>query len=200
MSSAQHFEADYSQHPSWLFNLFSAICGALEAFCVQGCFLLWLSSHAYPSSANTTYPLGISAIGIISQFSAAIWIDTTGKRLHAAIVASTLQAIVSILLLVPNLSSAGTFFAFYLAGTSYIVNPLLFGWANVILKRTGDDGLRSATLYSMNAASSILYTFWGIALYPGELRNPWASAYRQDPMLLTGKRERLPCFVSASLL
>lgn len=66
------------------------------------------------------------------------------------------------------MSTGGTFFAFYLAGTSYIVNPLLFGWANIICQRGGDDALRSIILYSMNASSSILYTFWGIVFYSGE--------------------------------
>ncbi|KAH6680531.1 pantothenate transporter liz1 [Halenospora varia] len=146
---------------------FSAICGALEAFCVQGCFLLYLKYHAklYPLVAPTTYPLGINAIGIVSNLSAAIYIDATGKRVPMGILACSLQLITAILLLIPNMSSTGNFVAFYLAGTSYIVNPLLFGWANVICQRGGDDALRSIILYSMNASSSILYTFWGIVFY-----------------------------------
>jgi len=81
------------------------------------------------------------------------------------ILACILQLVTAIILIIPNMSFAATFFAFYLAGTAYIVNPLLFGWANVICQRGGDDALRSVVLYSMNASSSILYTFWGIAFY-----------------------------------
>ncbi|RDW56995.1 hypothetical protein BP6252_13948 [Coleophoma cylindrospora] len=152
----------------YILVLFSAICGALEAFCVQNLFLLWMKYHAsiFTSSQITTYPLGISAVGIISNLSAAVYIDATGKRIPMGILACGLQLISAILLLVPRLSSAGTMFAFYNAGTSYIINPLLFGWANVICQRGGDDALRSIILYSMNASSSILYTFWGICLYP----------------------------------
>jgi ACS family pantothenate transporter-like MFS transporter len=56
-----------------------------------------------------------------------MYIDATGKRVPMRILACVLQLITAILLLIPNISEAGTFFAFYLAGTSYIVNPLLFG-------------------------------------------------------------------------
>lgn len=84
------------------------------------------------------------------------------------ILACVLQMITAIILVIPGETHAATFFAFYLAGTSYIVNPLLFGWANVICQRGGDDALRSIILYSMNASSSILYTFWGIVFYSGK--------------------------------
>ncbi|KAH7029802.1 uncharacterized protein B0I36DRAFT_364278 [Microdochium trichocladiopsis] len=45
-------------------------------------------------------------------------------------------------------------FAYYLAGSEYIVNPLLFGWANVIL-----------------------YTFWGIVLFPANKVPYWRDGY-----------------------
>jgi ACS family pantothenate transporter-like MFS transporter len=152
----------------YILILFSAICGALEAFCVQNLLLLWMkfNKSKFTATQITTYPLGISAVGIISSLSAAVYIDATGKRIPMGFLACGLQLISAILLLVPHLSTAGTLFAFYNAGTSYIINPLLFGWANVICQRGGDDALRSIILYSMNASSSILYTFWGIALYP----------------------------------
>jgi ACS family pantothenate transporter-like MFS transporter len=82
-----------------------------------------------------------------------------------AILAVLLQIIVGSMLLVKNLSMAGTMFAFYLAGSAYMVNPLIFGWANIILQRTGDDAMRSVTLYSMNIGSMVMWTFWGIIFY-----------------------------------
>jgi ACS family pantothenate transporter-like MFS transporter len=152
----------------WILISFSVICTSLEAFCTQNLMLLWLTKHkeTYSTTQRTMFPLGISAVGIVSNFSAAIFIDATGKRLPMGFLAAGLQTLCSILLLVPSMSHTGILFAFYLAGSSYIVNPLLFGWANVICQRGGDDALRSVTLYAMNASASILYTFWGIALYP----------------------------------
>jgi ACS family pantothenate transporter-like MFS transporter len=82
-----------------------------------------------------------------------------------AILAVLLQIIVGSMLLVKNLSMTGTMFAFYLAGSAYMVNPLIFGWANIILQRTGDDAMRSVTLYSMNIGSMVMWTFWGIIFY-----------------------------------
>lgn len=99
---------------------------------------------------------------------AAIYIDATGRQVPVGILACIFQVISAIILLVPGVSNVATFFAFYLAGTAYCIEPMLFGWANVICQRGGDDALRSVVLFSMNASSSILYTFWGIVFYSGK--------------------------------
>lgn len=54
-----------------------------------------------------------------------------------------------------------------------MVNPLIFGWANVILQRNGDDAVRSVTLYSMNIGSMVMYMFWDIVLYFAEDSPYW---------------------------
>ncbi|KAI5458355.1 major facilitator superfamily domain-containing protein [Mariannaea sp. PMI_226] len=54
----------------------------------------------------------------------------------------------------------------YLAGTAYLIQPVVFTWANKVLVRDGDDAARAVTLYAMNGASSVLFSFWGIVLYP----------------------------------
>ncbi|KAI1343362.1 pantothenate transporter liz1 [Xylariaceae sp. FL0016] len=159
----------------YIFCFFAVVCGALEAFVVQNLFLLFLKYYDkhFTQAQINTYPLGVQAVGIVSNFLAAVHIDATGRRAPMGILVAALQLICGILLLVPNLSYAGTFFAFYLAGTSYIVNPVSFGWANVILQRDGDDAVRAVILYSMNAASTCLYTFWGIVLYPASDAPYW---------------------------
>lgn len=131
------------------------------------------NSSSFPSHATTTYPLGIQAVAIVSNIGAGYIIDITNRRIPMVILAGFFQLLVAILLLVPNLSMAGTFFAFYLSGTSYIVNPILYGWASVICQRTGDDAARSVILYVMSMVQSILYTFWGIVLYPASDAPYW---------------------------
>ncbi|GME28866.1 major facilitator superfamily transporter [Neofusicoccum parvum] len=159
----------------YVLGAFSLATGALEAYCVQSLFLLWLKHHAarYASSQITTYPLGVQAVGIAANIAAALYIDASGHRVPVGLLAAALQLVVAVLLLVPGIPPAATFFAFYLAGTSYMVNPLLFGWANVILKRSGDEAVRGVVLYWMNAVQSALYTFWGIALYPADEAPYW---------------------------
>jgi hypothetical protein len=70
-----------------------------------------------------------------------------------------------------------------LAGSAYLIQPVVFTAANWILSRSGDDAARAVILYAMNGenvgscffcvfanntsgASSVLFSFWGIALYP----------------------------------
>jgi ACS family pantothenate transporter-like MFS transporter len=163
----------------YILTAYSIIGCALEAITLQGLFLLWMKAHVkdFPPRAITTYPLGIQAVSIVSNIGAGFVIDSTNRRIPMVIVAGSLQLIVAILLLVPNLSTAGVFFAFYLSGTSYIVNPVIYGWASVICQRTGDDAARSVTLYIMSMVQSILYTFWGIALYPSTDAPYWKKGY-----------------------
>lgn len=131
-------------------------------------FLLWLKYHAkrFSQSAINTYPLGTQAVAIVSQIGAGIFIDRTGHRIPMVILSASLQLVTAALLLVRNLSDAGTFTAYYLSGTSFIVNPIMYGWANAVCQRTGDDAARSIILYTMNMGGQILYTWWGIVLYP----------------------------------
>ncbi|KAJ0365858.1 hypothetical protein COL154_004136 [Colletotrichum chrysophilum] len=159
----------------YVLGVFSIVTGALEAFCVQSLFLLWMKFHSdrYTSSQITTYPLGVQAVAIVSNIGAAIYMDSTGHRLPIGFLACGLQLISAVLILIPTIPDGATFFAYYLAGTSYMVNPLLFGWANIILKRSGDEAARSVLLYWLNAIQSTLYTFWGIALYPANEAPYW---------------------------
>ncbi|KAH7390543.1 major facilitator superfamily domain-containing protein [Pyrenochaeta sp. MPI-SDFR-AT-0127] len=163
----------------YILAAYSMIGCALEAIVLQGLFLLWMKAHIhqFPSYATTTYPLGIQAVSIVSNIGAGYVIDLTNRRIPMVILAGVLQLLVAVLLLVPNLSTAGTFFAFYLAGTSYIVNPILYGWASVICQRNGDDAARSVILYIMSMVQSTLYTFWGIALYPASDAPYWKKGY-----------------------
>jgi hypothetical protein len=143
------------------------VCAAIEGFPFQNSFLLWLKYHkaTFTQTQINTYPIGVQAVGILANMLAAWHMDATGQRVPMAILACLLQVVVGSMLLVKSLSFAGTFFAFYLAGTAYMVNPLIFGWANIILQRSGDDAVRSVTLYSMNIGSMVLWTFWGILFY-----------------------------------
>lgn len=163
----------------YILTAYSMVGCALEAIVLQGLFLLWMKANIekFPSYATTTYPLGIQAISIVSNIGAGYVIDMTNRRIPMVILAGVLQLVVSILLLVPNLPTPGVFFAFYLSGTSYIVNPILYGWASVICQRGGDDAARSVILYLMSLVQSLLYTFWGIALYPATDAPYWQKGY-----------------------
>ncbi|KAF9772851.1 hypothetical protein IL306_009413 [Fusarium sp. DS 682] len=151
----------------WILFFWSPVCAAIEAFPFQNSFLLWLKfyKNKFSQTQINTYPLGVQATGIVATMLAAWHMDATGQRVPMAILAVLLSVISGSMLLVRNLSDAGVMFAFYLAGSAYMVNPLIFGWANIILQRTGDDAVRSVTLYSMNIGSMVLWTFWGIIFY-----------------------------------
>lgn len=141
----------------------------MQAFPLQGLFLLWLKNHKgepFTQANITTYPLGIQAVGIVSELIVAYFLDITGNRIVTGMGIIAVQIVCASVLLVPNMSYAGSFFAFYASGSSYAVNPLMYQWANIILGREGDDAKRGVILASMVGTGMILWTFWGIALYP----------------------------------
>jgi ACS family pantothenate transporter-like MFS transporter len=169
---------------SYVMTAFSVTCAMLEAFAfqvcqvlldprtiltyMQGMFLLWLKHNKarFTQTAINTYPLGIQAVTVVSQIGAGLFIDKTGQRIPMVIFAAAMQLVTASLLLVRDMSDAGIFVAHYLSGTSFIVNPVMYGWASVICQRIGDDAARSVVLYTMAMGGQILYTFWGIVMYP----------------------------------
>ncbi|KAH3912892.1 hypothetical protein HBH56_108850 [Parastagonospora nodorum] len=147
---------------------FSVVSAMLEAFAFQGMLLLWLkyNKRRFSQTAINTYPLGIQAVAIVSQIVAGAYIDHTNHRLPAVLFAAAMQVITASLLLVRDMSDAGIFVAHYLSGTSFIVNPVMYGWASNICQKTGDDAVRAVVLYAMAMGGLLLYTFWGIVMYP----------------------------------
>lgn len=120
----------------------------------------------FPKTAVNTYPLGIQAVAITSMILAGIYMDKTKRCLEVGILCGVLQFTSAAMLVAPSLSTAGTFFAFYLSGSSFMVNPLLYGWGGIIARRGGDNAARAIILYVMNTGGQLLYTWWGIVLYP----------------------------------
>jgi ACS family pantothenate transporter-like MFS transporter len=148
--------------------MFWVIGGALEAFSTQSCMLLWMNTTGKFSVANNNdYPLGLTAIGILATLFTAIAIDATRKHAPWGLVACVLQIVSCIILLCWNHIGIGAkMAAYYLAGTAYAIQPVCFAWATQVLMRDGDDAARAVILYSMNGASSVLFSFWGVILYP----------------------------------
>ncbi|PGG99023.1 hypothetical protein AJ79_08722 [Helicocarpus griseus UAMH5409] len=148
--------------------MFWVIGGALEAFSTQSCMLLWMkTTDRFSIPQNNNYPLGITAIGIVATLLTSVAIDATNKNAPYGILASFLQIISCIVLLCWNqIDDGGKMAAYYIAGTAYLIQPVCFTWATRILSRDGDDAARAVVLYAMNGASSVLFSFWGIVLYP----------------------------------
>ncbi|KAK3175460.1 hypothetical protein K4F52_010248 [Lecanicillium sp. MT-2017a] len=152
----------------WIFTGFWMIGGALEAYSTQTCMILWMKeSGLFQVTHRNTYPLGITAIGIVLTLCTSVAIDATGVHGSYGLFACGVQLITCIILLCWKfISIDAKMAAFYLAGTAYMIQPVVFTWANRVLSRDGDDAARAFILYSMNGASSVLYAFWGVALYP----------------------------------
>ena len=157
-----------TQPAVYILTMFAMHCGALEAFAFQGGFLLWLKHFKadYPANAANTYPLGIQAVSIVSMIAAGVYIDATNQRVSVGLFTALMQLVTGIILAIRSSPPPAVFAAFYLSGTSYIVNPILYGWANIMLQRSGDDAARSIVMYTMNTGGQLLYTWWGIVMYP----------------------------------
>lgn len=189
---------------SYTLSVFWVVGGALEAFSTQACMLLWMKAAGYDREQNVTFPLGVTAVGIVATLLTSVGIDASGKHMPWGFAACALQLAACAMLIVPGLPDGAVFAAYCecllcvpprlpatgrqagergergergdgdgrrgltpdIAGSAYMIQPVCFTWANKILLRTGDEAARAVTLYAMNGASSVLFAFWGIVLYP----------------------------------
>lgn len=160
---------------------FSLLSAALQAYSVQGLMLLYLKNRkdidGYTQEQVNTMPLGVQAIGIVAEFTAAAAIDRFNLRLSTGFALLIIQLICTIVLLVPHMTVSGNLGALYIAATAYGINPLLYGWPSVITARGGDDAARSVIIASMVASGMLLYTFWGIVVYPANHAPYWRNGY-----------------------
>jgi len=124
-----------------------------------------------------TLPLGTQALGIVVELLCATVIDRSSRRLATGLGLCLIQLVCSIVLFVPNMTVAGNLAALYIAATSNGINPLLYGWSSIIASRGGDDAARSTILAGMVAFDMLLYTFWGIVLYPADDAPYWRNGY-----------------------
>lgn len=124
-----------------------------------------------------TFPIPTHAIGIVAELSAAVAFDRFNQRLSIGFILCAIQIACSVVLLIPNMTVAGNLTVLYLAATAYGINPLLYGWSSNIASRTADDAARSVILASMAASDGLLWTFWGIVLYPADDAPYWRNGY-----------------------
>lgn len=153
----------------------------MQAYIVQGLMLLFMKAHqtsdGFTQSQINTYPIPTHAIGIIAEIAASIAIDRYGRHLSIGFTICMIQVVCSVVLLIPNMSLAGNLAALYLSSTSYGINPLLYSWSSNIVALTADDAARGVILASMAASDGLLWTFWGIVLYPADDAPYWRNGY-----------------------
>lgn len=153
----------------------------MQAYIVQGLMLLYLKYRkdidGFSQSQVNTLPIATHAIGIVAELSSSLAIDRYNQRITIGFTLCAIQIICSIVLLVPNMSVPGNLTVFYLSSTSYGINPLLYSWSSNIAARTADDAARSVILASMAASDGLLWTFWGIVLYPADDAPYWRKGY-----------------------
>ncbi|KAF5592004.1 transmembrane transporter Liz1p [Fusarium subglutinans] len=142
--------------------IFSVLGSALQSYVVQGLMLLYLKFRkdidGFTQSEVNTLPIPTHAVGIVAELSVSFFMDR-------------------IVLLIPGTSVAGNLTALYLSASAYGINPLLYGWSSNILARTADDAARSVTLASMAASDGLLWTFWGIVMFPADHAPYWRNGY-----------------------
>lgn len=153
----------------------------MQAYIVQGLMLLYMKAHqksdGFSQSQINTYPIPTHAIGIVAELASSVAIDRYGRRLSIGFALCTIQVVCSVVLLIPHISLAGHITAFYLSSTSYGINPLLYSWSSNIAALSADDAARSVILASMGASDGLLWTFWGIVLYPADDAPYWRNGY-----------------------
>ncbi|GKU11742.1 unnamed protein product [Fusarium langsethiae] len=165
----------------YIFCVLSVLGSALQSYVVQGLMLLYLKfrkdTDGFTQSEVNTLPIPTHAVGIVAELSISFVFDRYNQRMSLGFVLCFIQIVCSIILLIPNMTVAGNLTALYLSASAYGIAPLSYGWASNILARTADDAARSVTLASMTAVDGLLWTFWGIVMFPADHAPYWRNGY-----------------------
>ncbi|XEV04441.1 hypothetical protein FSHL1_009728 [Fusarium sambucinum] len=165
----------------YVFCVLSVLGSALQSYVVQGLMLLYLKYRkdidGFTQTEVNTIPIPTHAVGIVAEFSISFVFDRYNQRMSLGFILCIIQIVCSIVLLIPNMSVPGNLTALYLSASAYGIAPLTYGWASNILARTADDAARSVTLASMTAVDGLLWTFWGIVLFPADDAPYWRNGY-----------------------
>lgn len=147
------------------FSFLWVLGGENESFCSNSLLALWLKHFDYTIPQRNHYPMGIYAIGIISTFGAALYVDATGARYHyrVGLFIGAVMVMCSIMLIANPLNKHVFFAVQYLAGVSFAGQASFFAYANVLCK--DDRELRGIVIASMNMFSNAVNAWWSLLFY-----------------------------------
>ncbi|KAJ7046896.1 major facilitator superfamily domain-containing protein [Mycena alexandri] len=156
---------------------FQIVGGELESIGSNSLMALWMKASVAPkySIQNINYyPAGGTALAIVALLATAVWTDYTTKRYQVNFLIAVCMLISSVILLVYTpISTAGKFFAFYLAGVSYAGQASNFGWCNDLAR--DDDQERSVILAAMNMMSNAFNAWWSIVFFAANDAPRWRN-------------------------
>ncbi|KAI5851001.1 major facilitator superfamily domain-containing protein [Tricharina praecox] len=160
----------------WMFSVLWAISGEVESFSTNNLFGLYLADMGRSVAVRNNYPMGVSAVGIVTTLIAALYVDLTKKHWHIG-VWSAFIGILSSSLVLAYRPEPLVFVGYYIAGGIYAVQAAFFAWANVICHNDNEE--RAIVLASMNLLSNAVNAWWAIVFYSANFaprfeRGMWA--------------------------
>ncbi|KAA8897427.1 major facilitator superfamily domain-containing protein [Sphaerosporella brunnea] len=160
----------------WMFSALWAITGEVESFSSNNLFGLYLADTGRPISARNNYPMGVSALGIVTTLITAMYIDVTKKHWHIGIWCAMIGILTAALILAYRPEPL-VFVGYYLAGQVYCTQAAFFAWANLVCHNDNEE--RAIVLASMNLFSNAVNAWWSIVFYsanfgPRFTRGMWA--------------------------
>ncbi|KAI1389944.1 retrograde regulation protein 2 [Hypoxylon trugodes] len=155
---------------SWYFYGFGFLWilgNCSESLGNQSLMNLYMQGHPenhYTVTQLNNYPTGIQAVGIVSTLIWALCTDIFGRRWISGYYVAVTAICVGILLLVPNVPTAGKFAAYYWSGSIYCIQGTFFAWANDSM-RYQPIALRAVVIACMNFGGNVFQAWWPLVFY-----------------------------------
>jgi len=159
-----------------MFSILWGITGEVESFSSNNLFGLYLADTGRPIDVRNNYPMGVSAVGIVTTLIAAVYVDLTKNHWHIGIWCAFIGILTSTLILVYRPEPL-VFVGYYLAGQVYCTQAVFFAWANLVCHEDREE--RAIVLASMNLANNAVNAWWSIVFYSANMgprftRGMWA--------------------------
>ncbi|KAF2143567.1 uncharacterized protein K452DRAFT_317051 [Aplosporella prunicola CBS 121167] len=157
----------------WGFVVLWAIAGEVESFNSNGLLALYLQSHPtkhYTVAQLNDYPTGVAAVGIVSTLLWAALTDLLGGRSRALVGywCAGVCAVAAAMVLGAFKSTGAVMAAYYLSGSAYAAQAVMFAWANDVL-RGENEAFRALVVAAMNTASNVVNAWWSIVFYSADM-------------------------------
>jgi len=121
------FKRVFGRWHFWMFSILWGITGEVESFSSNNLFGLYLADTGRPIDVRNNYPMGVSAVGIVTTLIAAVYVDLTKNHWHIGIWCAFIGILTSTLILVYRPEPL-VFVGYYLAGQVYCTQAVFFAW------------------------------------------------------------------------
>ncbi|TIC25671.1 MFS general substrate transporter [Wallemia mellicola] len=165
-ASKETFKRTVGNWHIYVLTLLFAVGNLPEGYGMNNAMSLWLKGLDYSVTDANNYGTGVYGVAAFTTLLASYIADKWSCHWVLVCFMGVLDLVTSIIIVIYPRNMGVLYFAFYLSGTAYLGQSVIFSWANIICKR--DPVERLIVLTSMNLLSFIFNIWWNVTAFSSQ--------------------------------